>query len=119
MPAGARLAQSACVGLASAGIVFKFSLFFEGIWEQAQDNCFVVFAIFGMFFGVLLKNGWEEQSKTIHTPNTSALQNAGKNNEEQSPDKKDIARRRLPGRWERAEIKENVISSAAIIAQMF
>jgi hypothetical protein len=49
----------------------------------------------------------------------SALQNAGKNNEEQFADKKDIAQSQLPGRCERAGIMESLISSGAIIEQMF
>jgi hypothetical protein len=36
---------------------------------HARPIVLVVFSIFGMFFGFLLKNGREEQLKTIHTPN--------------------------------------------------
>jgi hypothetical protein len=48
-----------------------------------------------------------------------ALQNAGKNKVEQFPDKKDIAQRQLPGRWERVGRKGIAISLAPIIAQVF
>jgi hypothetical protein len=37
--------------------------------DARSADCLIVFSIFGTFFGVLLKNGWSEQLKTIHTPN--------------------------------------------------
>jgi hypothetical protein len=49
----------------------------------------------------------------------STLQNAGKNKVKQSPDKKDIAQSQLPGRCERARRRKSVISSSAIVEQMF
>jgi hypothetical protein len=82
-------------------------------------NCFIVFFIFGMVFGVLSKNGQEEQSKTIHTPNEFGTTKCGENKEEQPPDKKDIAQSQLPGRCERAKRRKSEISSRAIIEHMF
>jgi hypothetical protein len=79
-----------------------------------------------MYFGGLLKNGREEQLKTNHTATDAtgvlrevATTSAGKNKYDQLVDKKDIAQRLLPGRYRRVGRKENVISSGAIIEQMF
>ena len=36
--------------LAALGIVSKFALFFEGMWEEARDNCFDCFPDFGHVF---------------------------------------------------------------------
>jgi hypothetical protein len=39
-------------------------------WEPSNEsalNCSLRLFIFGMYFGGLLKNGWEEQLKTNHT----------------------------------------------------
>jgi hypothetical protein len=40
-------------------------------------NCFIVFSITGMVFGVLSRNGWEEQFETKPTGDRSRVTECG------------------------------------------
>jgi hypothetical protein len=69
----------------ASGIVSKCTPFLTGSASRRSRIVSIVFRILGMFFGVLLRNGREEQSKTNPTGDRRRVTECGKNKEEQPP----------------------------------